>query len=222
MTIDKLFPGQRSASSPGRRVRPPKTDCRDVSGDGIHVSAAAGQQRGGDRRSKTGLRFMNDLATYEIFWHFLYLAVFHGVRSADDGTFEGRAGHAGIVRSLRKGRARRSDSSPSWESCEDARGVVLQVLRRQVSRRRQTAGSCRETVAQIRLASPAEPGRADGRSARPSSRRSSAITGSVAQLNRQAATRRNPGSRAPGAQGARLRLRRVRVRRTGGGQGRHV
>ena len=26
----------------------------------------------------TGLRFMNDLATYEIFWHFLYLAVLHG------------------------------------------------------------------------------------------------------------------------------------------------
>ncbi len=23
----------------------------------------------------TGLRFMNDLATYEIFWHFLYLTV---------------------------------------------------------------------------------------------------------------------------------------------------
>ena len=28
---------------------------------------------------RTGLRFMNDLATYEIFWHFLYLAVLHGV-----------------------------------------------------------------------------------------------------------------------------------------------
>ena len=28
---------------------------------------------------RTGLRFMNDLATYEIFWHFLYLTVFHGV-----------------------------------------------------------------------------------------------------------------------------------------------
>ena len=34
---------------------------------------------------KTGLRFMNDLATYEIFWHFLYLAVYHGAEITDDG-----------------------------------------------------------------------------------------------------------------------------------------
>src|SRR5262245_64158423 len=33
----------------------------------------------------TGLRFMNDLATYEIFWHFLYLTVLHGARLTDDG-----------------------------------------------------------------------------------------------------------------------------------------
>jgi hypothetical protein len=35
---------------------------------------------------RTGLRFMNDLATYEIFWHFLYLAVYHGVELTADGT----------------------------------------------------------------------------------------------------------------------------------------
>ena len=34
---------------------------------------------------RTGLRFMNDLATYEIFWHFLYLSVFHGVTITADG-----------------------------------------------------------------------------------------------------------------------------------------
>ena len=34
---------------------------------------------------RTGLRFMNDLATYEIFWHFLYLTVFHGVELTADG-----------------------------------------------------------------------------------------------------------------------------------------
>ena len=34
---------------------------------------------------RTGLRFMNDLATYEIFWHFVYLAVFHGVELTADG-----------------------------------------------------------------------------------------------------------------------------------------
>jgi malate synthase len=34
---------------------------------------------------RTGLRFMNDLATYEIFWHFLYLTVFHGVELTGDG-----------------------------------------------------------------------------------------------------------------------------------------
>jgi malate synthase len=33
----------------------------------------------------TGLRFMNDLATYEIFWHFLYLTVYHGVELTADG-----------------------------------------------------------------------------------------------------------------------------------------
>ncbi len=36
---------------------------------------------------RTGLRFMNDLATYEIFWHFLYLTVFHGVELTADGTY---------------------------------------------------------------------------------------------------------------------------------------
>ncbi len=34
---------------------------------------------------RTGLRFMNDLATYEIFWHFLYLTVFHGIELTADG-----------------------------------------------------------------------------------------------------------------------------------------
>ena len=34
---------------------------------------------------RTGLRFMNDLATYEIFWHFLYLTVFQGVELTADG-----------------------------------------------------------------------------------------------------------------------------------------
>jgi malate synthase len=36
---------------------------------------------------RTGLRFMNDLATYEIFWHFLYLTVFHGVELTGDGRY---------------------------------------------------------------------------------------------------------------------------------------
>ena len=36
---------------------------------------------------RTGLRFMNDLATYEIFWHFLYLTVCHGVELTADGKF---------------------------------------------------------------------------------------------------------------------------------------
>jgi malate synthase len=40
---------------------------------------------------KTGLRFMNDLATYEIFWHFLYLTVFHGAEITADGKMS-RAG----------------------------------------------------------------------------------------------------------------------------------
>jgi malate synthase len=36
---------------------------------------------------RTGLRFMNDLATYEIFWHFLYLTVHHGVELTADGKY---------------------------------------------------------------------------------------------------------------------------------------
>jgi malate synthase len=36
---------------------------------------------------RTGLRFMNDLATYEIFWHFLYLTVLHGVELTADGQY---------------------------------------------------------------------------------------------------------------------------------------
>ena len=36
---------------------------------------------------RTGLRFMNDLATYEIFWHFLYLVVFHHVELTGDGKY---------------------------------------------------------------------------------------------------------------------------------------
>jgi malate synthase len=36
---------------------------------------------------RTGLRFMNDLATYEIFWHFLYLTVYHGVELTADGKY---------------------------------------------------------------------------------------------------------------------------------------
>ena len=36
---------------------------------------------------RTGLRFMNDLATYEIFWHFLYLTVFHHVELTADGKY---------------------------------------------------------------------------------------------------------------------------------------
>jgi len=35
----------------------------------------------------TGNRFMNDLATYEIFWHFLYLTVLHGAELTDDGRY---------------------------------------------------------------------------------------------------------------------------------------
>jgi len=35
----------------------------------------------------TGNRFMNDLATYEIFWHFLYLTVYHGAELTDDGKY---------------------------------------------------------------------------------------------------------------------------------------
>ncbi len=42
---------------------------------------------------RTGLRFMNDLATYEIFWHFLYLTVFHKVELTADGKYTKAGDH---------------------------------------------------------------------------------------------------------------------------------
>ena len=49
---------------------------------------------------RTGLRFMNDLATYEIFWHFLYLTVFHRVELTGDGQMSKKGDRVTPERSL--------------------------------------------------------------------------------------------------------------------------
>ena len=86
---------------------------------------------------RTGLRFMNDLATYEIFWHFLYLTVFHGVELTADGKYskEGRSRHARAVHEAAR-RAARDGEGAVQEARdrvrEDERGARAQILKRQV------------------------------------------------------------------------------------------
>ena len=90
VTVDKLF----SADERQRIFARPKGPTTE---DGLRYAMYMAtefmyQQLQGNNAAaiddpKTGLRFMNDLATYEIFWHFLYLAVFHGVRLTDDGKY---------------------------------------------------------------------------------------------------------------------------------------
>ncbi len=86
---------------------------------------------------KTGLRFMNDLATYEIFWHFLYLTVFHGVRLTDDGKYSKKGEQvtpALFDRLLEERRQTVKDLfaklGVAYEKTHAE--LVLQVLRRQV------------------------------------------------------------------------------------------
>ncbi|MEO8482932.1 MAG: hypothetical protein ABI634_12030 [Acidobacteriota bacterium] len=85
----------------------------------------------------TGLRFMNDLATYEIFWHFLYLAVHHSVELTDDGRFSKKGMRVTpelflallderreVVKSLF------AKTGTPYESTDAE--LVLQILRRQI------------------------------------------------------------------------------------------
>ena len=86
---------------------------------------------------RTGLRFMNDLATYEIFWHFLYLAVCHHVELTADGTMTRRGDRVTPDLFLRLLDARREDVKQLFAKMgvtydqTDAE-LVLTVLKRQV------------------------------------------------------------------------------------------
>ena len=85
----------------------------------------------------TGLRFMNDLATYEIFWHFLYLTVFHGATLTADGTYS-KAGERvtpALFMTLlneRRGAVTALFARLGLTYEETHAELVLQILRRQV------------------------------------------------------------------------------------------
>ena len=86
---------------------------------------------------KTGLRFMNDLATYEIFWHFLYLTVHHGARLTADGKYS-RAGDPVtpelFLRLLdeRRDTVKRLFESRNQDYERSNAELVLEILRRHV------------------------------------------------------------------------------------------
>jgi malate synthase len=86
---------------------------------------------------ETGLRFMNDLATYEIFWHFLYLAVYHGVTLTADGKYSKAGERVTPALFMRLIEERRevvkelfAKRKIEYESTDAE--LVLQVLQRQV------------------------------------------------------------------------------------------
>jgi hypothetical protein len=83
---------------------------------------------------------MNDLATYEIFWHFLYLAVYHGVQLTADGQFSRKGERVTPELFVRLIDDRREAVKKLFEKLgitydkTDAE-LVLQVLQRQVVER---------------------------------------------------------------------------------------
>jgi malate synthase len=86
---------------------------------------------------RTGLRFMNDLATYEIFWHFLYLTVFHRVELTADGTYAKKGDRVTPALFLRLLDERRETVKKLFEKLGTAyeqtnAELVLTILRRQV------------------------------------------------------------------------------------------
>jgi len=85
----------------------------------------------------TGLRFMNDLATYEIFWHFLYLTVFHGAELTDDGRYSKKGDRVTPQLFVQLIDERRDTVKALFKTLnttyEDTDAeLVLQVLKRQV------------------------------------------------------------------------------------------
>ena len=85
----------------------------------------------------TGLRFMNDLATYEIFWHFLYLTVFHGAELTDAGRYSKKGGRVTPELFMQLLDERRDTVKELFKKLgityEDTDAeLVLQILKRQV------------------------------------------------------------------------------------------
>lgn len=90
---------------------------------------------------KTGLRFMNDLATYEIFWHFLYLTVYHGVEITADGNMSKKGDRVTPELFVRLIGERRETVKELFKKLkivyeQTHAELVLQVLQRQVVEKR--------------------------------------------------------------------------------------
>jgi malate synthase len=86
---------------------------------------------------RTGLRFMNDLATYEIFWHFLYLAVYHEVELTADGSMTRKGQRATPALFLKLLDERRETVKKLFNKLglcyeETPAELVLTILQRQV------------------------------------------------------------------------------------------
>jgi malate synthase len=85
----------------------------------------------------TGNRFMNDLATYEIFWHFLYLTVLHGAELTDDGRYSKKGERVTPALFVKLIDERRETVKELFKKLnqkyEDTDAeLVLQILKRQV------------------------------------------------------------------------------------------
>ena len=146
---------------------------RDVHGDGIHVSAAAGQQRGGDRRSENRPavherpRDVRDLLAFPV-----SCRCSTACRLTDDGKYskKGERVTPEVVRSPARGAAP-DGQGPLREARshvrKDARGArapgAAPAGRRGGAGRHARAA---ETVAQVRLAGAAQSDRADRTTAR--------------------------------------------------------
>jgi len=90
---------------------------------------------------KTGLRFMNDLATYEIFWHFLYLTVYHGAELTADGELSKKGDRVTPEFFVKLIDARRDTVKELFKTLnivydQTHAELVLQVLQRQVVQKR--------------------------------------------------------------------------------------
>ncbi len=117
---------------------------------------------------RTGLRFMNDLATYEIFWHFLYLTVFHGVELTADGKYSKKGDRVTPELFLRLLDERRETVKELFAKLgtvyeKTNAELVLSILKRQVVETKPD-GRARSAAAldQVRLARAAVDHRGDG------------------------------------------------------------
>jgi len=91
---------------------------------------------------RTGLRFMNDLATYEIFWHFLYLTVYHHVELTADGKYSKKGDRVTPELFLKLLDERRDTVKDLFKKLQRDYGktnaeLVLTILKRQVVETRQ-------------------------------------------------------------------------------------